>query len=79
MTSKKNPEIKFFRIGEIESRKNVFLVEREAKNALFKAHSSPTPSRTASADKFILNNGSVNVNNVKNLVTDLIINKEKIL
>lgn len=79
MTSKKNLETKFFRIGEIESRKNVFLVEREAKNTLFKAGSSPTPSRTASVDKFILNNGNVNVNNVKNLVTDLIINKEKIL
>ncbi|KAK0393636.1 hypothetical protein QR680_000327 [Steinernema hermaphroditum] len=40
------------RIGEIEERRNVFLVEREVKKGLFKASPSPTPSRTVSFSSF---------------------------
>ncbi|TMS33128.1 hypothetical protein L596_000904 [Steinernema carpocapsae] len=40
------------RIGEIEERKNIFLVEREVKRGLFKASPSPTPSRTVSFSTF---------------------------
>ncbi|MCP9256999.1 Glycerophosphocholine phosphodiesterase GPCPD1 [Dirofilaria immitis] len=38
------------RIGEIEERRNVFLVEREAKASLFRQSNSPTSSRTVSLD-----------------------------
>ncbi|VDK76244.1 unnamed protein product, partial [Litomosoides sigmodontis] len=38
------------RIGEIEARRNVFLVEREAKASLFRQSNSPTTSRTVSLD-----------------------------
>uniref|UniRef100_A0A914Z835 GP-PDE domain-containing protein n=1 Tax=Panagrolaimus superbus TaxID=310955 RepID=A0A914Z835_9BILA len=37
------------RIGEIEARKNVFIVERDAKNSLFST--TPSPSRHGSLDK----------------------------
>lgn len=37
------------RIGEVESRQNVFIVERDARRSLFSA--SPGPSRSASLDK----------------------------
>uniref|UniRef100_A0A1I7YGG9 Glycerophosphocholine phosphodiesterase GPCPD1 n=1 Tax=Steinernema glaseri TaxID=37863 RepID=A0A1I7YGG9_9BILA len=40
------------RIGEIEERRNVFLVERELKKGLFKASPSPTPSRAVSFSSF---------------------------
>uniref|UniRef100_A0AAF5Q3E4 GP-PDE domain-containing protein n=1 Tax=Wuchereria bancrofti TaxID=6293 RepID=A0AAF5Q3E4_WUCBA len=39
------------RIGEIETRRNVFLVEREAKASLFRQSNSPTTSRTVSLDE----------------------------
>ncbi|CAG9531972.1 unnamed protein product [Cercopithifilaria johnstoni] len=39
------------RIGEIEARKNVFLVERETKASLFRQSNSPATSRTVSLDK----------------------------
>ncbi|KAL3989752.1 Glycerophosphoryl diester phosphodiesterase family protein [Acanthocheilonema viteae] len=39
------------RIGEIEARRNVFLVEREAKASLFRQSNSPTTSRTVSLDE----------------------------
>uniref|UniRef100_A0A915DKN3 Glycerophosphocholine phosphodiesterase GPCPD1 n=1 Tax=Ditylenchus dipsaci TaxID=166011 RepID=A0A915DKN3_9BILA len=43
------------RIGEIESRKNVFVVERKVRNALFnKPGLSPSPSRTNSVDKLVV-------------------------
>uniref|UniRef100_A0A1I7VN85 GP-PDE domain-containing protein n=1 Tax=Loa loa TaxID=7209 RepID=A0A1I7VN85_LOALO len=38
------------RIGEIEARRNVFLVEREAKASLFRQSISPIASRTVSLD-----------------------------
>lgn len=41
----------FSRIGEIEARRNVFLVEREAKASLFRQSNSPTASRTVSLDE----------------------------
>jgi glycerophosphocholine phosphodiesterase GPCPD1 len=43
--------IVYDRIGEIEARKNVFTVEREAKNALFNRSTSPSVSRSCSIDK----------------------------
>lgn len=39
------------RIGEIETRRNVFLVEREAKAALFRRSASPSSSQTISVEE----------------------------
>lgn len=57
-----------FRIGEIEERRNVFLVEREAKAALFRNGGSPRATRTVSlvgrapspsASEYSLSSGSI--------------------
>lgn len=78
MTSQEFPanlQSKFFRIGETETRKNIFLLEREVKNALFKSGSSPSPSRTASVDKYISTGRNLSPTKANYLNTDLIINK----
>lgn len=39
----------FFRIGEFQKRRNVFIVEKETRDQLFKGR-SPSPSRTTSVE-----------------------------